>query len=46
MYAFLWGSEVINMNITTRQFSVYRDMDILWDFFTEIYDRLILQTGV
>ena len=27
------------MNITTKQFSIYKDMDILWDFFTEIYDR-------
>ncbi|MBO4637127.1 MAG: GNAT family N-acetyltransferase [Clostridiales bacterium] len=27
------------MNITTRQFSIYKDMDLLWDFFTGIYDR-------
>jgi len=27
------------MNITTKQFSIYKDMDLVWDFFTQIYDR-------
>ena len=29
----------LSMNITTKQFQILTDINLVWDFFVEIYER-------